>query len=73
MFMAIKVVTNNPSIPVTIHESFLFFNNSGELEACHEKVALMLVYAEILIGLFMNVVCLARFVGLLPDVKTKGS
>ncbi len=31
----------------------------------------MYAYIETVIGIFMNIVCLARFIGLLPDVKVK--
>lgn len=31
----------------------------------------VIAYVEVLTSVFMNLLCLARFVGLLPNVKTK--
>ena len=38
-----------------------------------ERVLEMFAYVETIIGMFMNIICLARFVGMLPEVKEKGS
>lgn len=58
-------------------QSFLVFTNlispDTLIDAQNNAVCgviLVIAYVESLIGMFMNILCLARFVGMLPEIKT---
>lgn len=56
-----------------ILQSFAYFMSMGSLDGSGKNTWLMVVvYVETVIGIFMNILCLARFIGMLPDVKQKG-
>lgn len=70
MFAGISILSNNNEINIGMLQSFELFMNMSNIEDYSNRVFLMPVYIETLIGLFMNILCLARFVGILPEVKT---
>jgi hypothetical protein len=71
VFQAIHMFLGIDGVTVTVLDSFEIFMNSGSLEMYAESPLFMYAYIETVIGIFMNIVCLARFIGLLPDVKVK--
>ncbi len=52
--------------------SFQIFMNMADLDSFSKNPLTIIAYSETLIGIFMNILCLARFVGALPEVKEKG-
>ena len=70
MYSAIGVIAADPSMKIGLLMSFQLFMNMSEIVAYSDNSLILPVYIETVIGVFMNVICLARFVGLLPEVKT---
>ena len=71
MFTAIELITGIQGPSVSVLDSFELFMNSSNLEMYRESPLFFQAYIETIIGIFMNIVCLARFIGALPEVKTK--
>ena len=71
MFQAIENITGYKGIAITIFDSFQLFMDAENLDVYRHSPLFYFAYIETMIGVFMNIVCLARFIGLLPDVKVK--
>ena len=71
MFTAIELITGVQGPTISILDSFELFMNSSNLEIYRESPLFIQAYIETIIGIFMNIVCLARFIGALPEVKAK--
>ena len=71
MFLAIEIVTGYGDATISVIDSFELFMNAGDLTLYRSSPLFAQAYAETLIGIFMNIVCLARFIGSLPEVKVK--
>lgn len=71
MFQAIEIVTGYTGIAITVLDSFLLFTDSGDLAEFKQSPLFHVAYFETMIGVFMNIVCLARFINMLPGVKEK--
>lgn len=71
MFKAFNIFYDLPVANLTIIASFEIFMNA--YDGYNEVVVplLNIIYLEIIVGVFMNVVCLAYFIGILPAVKTQ--
>lgn len=61
-------------VHIGILGSFQLFMNvsSLDLTANHSDILLTAVYIETVIGIFVNIICLARFISILPEVREKG-
>ena len=70
MFAAIGIIFNDTSMRIGMVKSFELFMNMSNIDDFSTKNYLIPIYFESLIGVFMNILCLARFVGFLPEVKT---
>ena len=70
MFGVLSLLLNNPAFKVSIIDSFQLFMLSNGMEEFEGKTIITLVNFEILIGIFMNILCIARFINEMPNVKT---
>ena len=52
-----------------IHESFLIISNNARPEEMPNSFVAAIGYVEFVLGMFMNILCLARFISLLPAVQ----
>lgn len=61
-------------VHIGILGSFQLFMNvsSLDLTANHSDILFTAVYIETVIGIFVNIICLARFISILPEVREKG-
>ena len=73
IFTAVNSVTGAGESYVGIAGSFRVFMNMTNPEDFSGNYVLAFAYMETVIGMFMNIICLARFVGMLPEVAEKGS
>ena len=73
IFTAVNSVTGAGEPYVGIAGSFRVFMNMTNPEDFPGNYVLAFAYMETVIGMFMNIICLARFVGMLPEVAEKGS
>lgn len=53
---------------IGMYESFSVFMNISQIEGLNTLSMLVVVQIETILGLFMDILCLARFVSLLPEV-----
>ena len=72
VFSAASSLLGEPSMRIGIMGSFEIFMNMVNPEEFFKTNVLSFAYVETIIGMFMNIICLARFVGLLPSVDEKG-
>ncbi len=70
MFGVLSLLLNNSAFKVSIIDSFQLFMLSNGMEEFEGKTIITLVNFEILIGIFMNILCIARFINEMPNVKT---
>ena len=72
IFAAISVINGLPVLNIGFIQSFELFMSLADIEVYMQPRWLFVVaYLEVLIGIFMNLLCLARFIGILPGIKTK--
>lgn len=71
-FSIASTLMGEPGIRVGIVGSFEIFMNMVNSEELFKNNILTFAYVETIIGMFMNLVCLARFIGILPEVKEVG-
>lgn len=69
MFAGLYAIYNNPLFKLNLIDSFNLFMNVSDLTAFDGINFLYLVYFETIIDIFMNILCIARFIGELPEVK----
>lgn len=55
---------------ITLKDSFNIFMSLGASGSVDAPFILHLVYYETIVGEFMNLVCLGRFIGMVPEVRT---
>lgn len=71
VLMAVLAFLSNKELSGSgIGDSFQVFMNFADLSDYKDMPLSVLVYCETVIGVFMNLLCLARFVGMLPEVKS---
>lgn len=73
IFVALKTLFGIDGSYIGILDSFGLFMNITAPEEFAGNPLLAFAYAETIIGMFMNIICLARFVGMLPEVAEKGN
>lgn len=75
IYAVISLMNNAPEgLKIAANSFELFMNISGS-DGLQTRI-LILVYiakVEMALGLFMNLVCLSRFIGMLPSVKSSGA
>lgn len=74
-FSAIYVFAYNTSELCTdcsnvVFDSIMTLANIAEPKHVDDPIIIIIAYIESIIGIFMNIICLARFISLLPPVKT---
>lgn len=72
IFAAIGSLQQDPTMHISLLESFQVFMSLGGLEVYSSGILMTVAYIESIIGIFMNILCLARFVGILPEVRERG-
>ena len=70
IYVAINCIMGNAIDALSIVDSFELFFNMKDISIFKEKGLLLYAYSEICIGMFMNVLCIARMLNLLPNVDT---
>ena len=70
MYAGISILTDDNMVKIGIIQSFQLFRNVSGINDCPNKALLTPIYAETLVGIFMNILCLARFINILLGVKT---
>lgn len=70
IYVAINCIAGNAVGVLSIVDSFELFFNMKDVSIFKEKGLLLYAYSEICIGMFMNVLCIARMLNLLPNVNT---
>ena len=70
IFVAFNCIYGNVADNITIADSIKLFFNMHELSNFANSNILFFAYSEVGIGLFMNILCIARMLNLLPDTKT---
>lgn len=54
-----------------VWQSFQIFMSMGDLQNYSDSKIFVFAYIETILGMFMNIACLAYFIGMLPDTKSK--
>lgn len=74
IFAAAECLAASPCMHIGIMESFRLFMNLSDVVMTEDtpEFLIRIVYAETIIGIFVNIICLARFVGILPGVRELG-
>lgn len=72
IFTAVNSITGAGEPYMGIAGSFQVFMNMTNPDDFSGNYVLAFAYAETVIGMFMNIICLARFIGMLPEVAEKG-
>lgn len=54
-----------------VWQSFQIFMNMGDLQNYSDSRIFVFAYIETILGMFMNIACLAYFIGMLPDTKSR--
>ena len=73
IFVEFNCIHGNVAENITITDSLKLFFNIHELSSFSNSNIIFLVYSEIGIGMFMNILCIARMLNLLPNTKTVGN
>ena len=69
MFGCLSVIFNNPAISISIFDSFKVFMLSSGTENIEGQLLINLVNFEVIIGIFMNILCISRFINEMPGVR----
>lgn len=72
MYKASALILGESVAPVGILESFDLFMNINDLTIYKGNTWFILAVLETLIGIFMNILCLAVFIGMLPKASERG-
>ena len=72
IYVALNCIMGNSIGQITIIDSFELFFNMRDLSLFKENGIFIYAYSEICVGMFMNVLCIARMLNLLPNVGTVG-
>ena len=69
MFGCLSVIFNNPAISMSFFDSFKVFMLSSGTENVDGRLLINLVNFEVIIGIFMNILCISRFINEMPGVR----
>ena len=69
MFGCLSVIFDNPAISMSLFDSFKVFMLSSGTENVEGQLLINLVNFEVIIGIFMNILCISRFINEMPNVK----
>lgn len=73
IFVALNCISGNSVGNIIIADSLKLFFNMHELSTFTNNNILFFAYSEVGIGMFMNILCIARMLNLLPNIKTADS
>lgn len=71
MFGVVGALMGIKQVDIGPVESFLIFMNSYDLSSFRDNPIISLAFGETVIGLFMNILCISYFIGMLPQVKAE--
>lgn len=69
MFGCLSVIFDNPAISMSLFDSFKVFMLSSGTENVEGQLLINLVNFEVIIGIFMNILCISRFINEMPGVR----
>lgn len=70
IYVALNCILGNSVGNVTLLDSFELFFNMKDLSIFKDNRIMIYAYSEICIGMFMNVLCIARMLNILPNSNT---
>ena len=70
IYVALNCILGNFVSNITLIDSFELFFNMKDLTIFKDNRIITFAYSEICIGMFMNVLCIARMLNLLPNIGT---
>lgn len=69
MLGCLSIINCNPTIAMSLFDSFKVFMLSGGTENVEGQLLINLVNFEVIIGIFMNILCISRFINEMPGVR----
>ena len=69
MFGCLSIIFDNPAISMSLFDSFQVFMFSSGTENVEGQLLINLVNFEVIIGIFMNILCISRFINEMPGVR----
>lgn len=65
----LSVIFDHPAIPMSLFGSFKVFMLSSVTEHVEGQLLINLVNFVVIIGIFMNILCISRFINEMPGVR----
>ena len=69
MFGCLSIIYDNPTISMSLFDSFQVFMLSSGTENVEGQLLINLVNFEVIIRIFMNILCISRFINEMPGVS----
>ena len=69
MFGCLSIIYDNPTIAMSLFDGFKVFMLSSGTENVEGQLLIDLVNFEVIIGIFMNILCISRFINEMPGVR----
>ena len=69
MFECLSVIFDNYAISISLFDSFKVFMLSIGIKNVKGQLLIDLVNFEVIIGIFMNILCISRFIIEMPGVR----
>lgn len=69
MFGCLSVIFDNPTIAMSLFDSFKVFMLSSVTESFDGQLLINLVNFEVIIGIFINILCISRFINEMSGVS----
>ena len=66
LFGCLSIIYDNPAISMSPFYSFKVFMLSSGTESVEGQLLINLVNFEVIIGIFMNILCISRFINEMP-------
>lgn len=69
MFGCLSVIFDNPTISMSLFDSFKVFMLSIGIENVKGQLLINHINFEVIIGIFINILCISRFINEMPGVS----
>ena len=69
LFGCLSIIYDNPTIVISLFDSFKVFMLSSVTEHVEGQLLINLLNFEVIIGIFMNILCISRFINEMPEVR----
>ena len=69
MFGCLSIIFDNPAISMSLFDNFKVFMLSSGTENIESQLLINLVNFEVIVGIFMNILCISRFINEMPGVR----